>query len=99
MRTIFLAAVLALGAASGCSNDKAATGEKKDDFPSMSAEEVDKAVAANEVTPVDCNSERTRKKYGALPTAVIISDEETFPATELPADKTRKLVFYCSDAG
>jgi hypothetical protein len=99
MRTILLAAVLSLAAVPGCSSDKANTGEPADHIPEMSIDEVDKALAAHQVIPVDCNGERTRKKKGVLPGAIIISDEELFEASELPADKTTKLVFYCADPG
>ncbi len=97
MRTILLAVALSAAAASGCAKDKAST-EQADDYPKMSLEEVEKGIAADTVTAVDCNGERTRKKHGVVPGAVIISDEETYPATELPPDKNRRLVFYCSDA-
>lgn len=97
MRTILLALALSTAAASGCAKDKPAT-EQADDYPKMSLDDVEKGIAADQVTAVDCNGERTRKKLGAVPGAVIISDEETYPVTELPADKTRRLVFYCSDA-
>jgi hypothetical protein len=29
----------------------------------------------------------------------VLSDEESFGASELPTDKTTKLVFYCADPG
>ncbi|MBA3502772.1 MAG: rhodanese-like domain-containing protein, partial [Deltaproteobacteria bacterium] len=50
------------------------------------------------LTVVDCNSEKTRKKVGILPGAVLI-DDETFTASELPSDKSTKLVFYCGGPG
>jgi hypothetical protein len=65
----------------------------------MTPDELEAALASKSATPVDCNSERTRKKLGVVPTAVVISDEETFAASELPADKTTTLVFYCADPG
>lgn len=99
MRTILLGAVLALATVGGCSNDKASSSsaEKADDVPTVTLDEADKLLAANEATAIDCNGDRTRKKYGILPGAVLIADEESFPASDLPADKTRKLIFYCSD--
>jgi hypothetical protein len=60
---------------------------------------MDKALAAKEATPVDCNGDRTRKKLGVIPGAILVSDEESFAASELPADKNTKLVFYCADTG
>jgi len=96
MRSILLAVVLAGAAAVGCSNDKAKSGEHAEQFTVMSIDEVDKAIAANMATAIDCNGDRTRKKSGVLPGAILISDEELFAASELPADKGRRLVFYCS---
>jgi hypothetical protein len=98
MRTVLLAAALSLVAASGCAKDKPSA-EQVDEYPKMSLDEVEKGIAANVVTAIDCNGERTRKKLGVVPGAVVISDEETYPVSELPADKARRLVFYCSDAG
>lgn len=97
MRTILFAAVLALGVASGCSRDKASSAEQsaEQQFPTMTLDEVEKAIAANEATPVDCNDDSLRKKLGVVPGAVLVSNEETYAPSELPADKTRKLIFYC----
>jgi len=96
MRTMLLAVVLAsAAAAAGCSKDKAESAHK-DDLPTMTLDAVEKGIAANEVTAVDCNGDKTRKKYGIVPGAILIEDEEAFEASVLPPDKTRKLVFYCS---
>jgi hypothetical protein len=100
MRTLLFSAALAAAALTGCAKDKSdskatATAE----LPAMSPDEVDQALAAGQATAVDCNGDRTRKKYGVLPGAVLISDEEAYPASELPADKATKLVFYCADPG
>ena len=104
MRTITAVLGLALAtAAAGCSKeskDNAASSDKASQhFATMTLDEVEKGIAANELTAVDCNGERTRKKHGVVPGAILISDEESYGASELPADKTRKLVFYCSDSG
>jgi hypothetical protein len=97
MRKLIFAAVLGLAAISGCSKDKSSSSEKAEEqFPTMTLDEVEKGLAASELTAIDCNGESTRKKHGVVPGAVLITDEEKYPASELPADKTRKLVFYCS---
>jgi len=36
---------------------------------------------------------------GVVPGAILVTDDESFAATELPPDKTTKLVFYCADPG
>jgi hypothetical protein len=100
MRTFLLAALLAVSSASGCSkDDPAKTASSSAEFPTMTLDEVDKAVTANEATAVDCNGDRTRKKLGVVPGAVLVTDDEAYAASELPADKTRKLIFYCTDPG
>ncbi len=100
MRTFLLAAALAVSAASGCSkDDDAKTAPSNEQFPTMTLDEVEKAVTANEATAVDCNGDGTRKKLGVVPGAVLVTDDEAYAASELPADKTRKLIFYCTDPG
>lgn len=104
MRQILLAAALSLATLAGCAkSDKAETAaagsSAEDKLQAMTVDEVDRALAANEAKPVDCNGDKTRKRMGVLPGAILVSDEETFAATELPADKTAKLVFYCANSG
>jgi hypothetical protein len=100
MRNLVLGAVLALASISGCAKDKTESAAKaEENFPTMTVAEVDQAIQAKQAVAVDCNGDRTRKKNGVLPGAIVVSDEETYPASELPADKTTKLVFYCADPG
>lgn len=95
-----LATALALAAFTGCAKDKTdASATKAAELPTMSLDDVERGLAAKELVAVDCNGDRTRKKQGVLPGAILISDEEAFAASELPADKTTKLVFYCADPG
>ena len=100
MRTLLFACLLAF---SGCSKtDEASAGAKaeaKDNLPTMSVDDVEQAIAAKQVVPVDCNGDKTRKKKGVVPGAILISDEEDFKESELPADKATKLVFYCANPG
>ena len=103
MRSIWFVALLASAALGGCAKDKdtggttgAAAAEPQ--LPAMTPDQVEAALAAKEVVAVDCNGDRTRKKHGVLPGAILTSDED-YPASELPADKSTKLVFYCADPG
>jgi len=96
MRTLLFSALLGLTAISGCSKDKGTSSEAEPHFATMTLDEVDKGLAANELTAVDCNGIDTRKKFGIVPGAILVADEEAYPASDLPGDKTRKLVFYCS---
>ena len=45
--------------------------------------------------PVDANGKKTRDEYGIVPGAVLLTDYKSFDASELPDDKSTKLVFYC----
>jgi hypothetical protein len=101
MRNLLMIAALACAATAGCAKDKSDSSAtaKAEEYPSMTVDEVDKAIAAKEAQAVDCNGDRTRKKHGVVPGAILITDEEAYPASELPADKTTKLVFYCTDPG
>jgi rhodanese-related sulfurtransferase len=98
MRTILFAAVLALGAGA-CSKsetkkaDKVESGESK--IPLMSVADVDAAIAKGDCVAVDANGEKTRKKMGVVPGAVLLTDSEAFALSELPTDKAKQLVFYC----
>ena len=98
MRTILLAAVLTLGATACSKSDtKPAATKAESKVPLITVDEVDQKLASNECTPVDANGEKTRKKLGTLPGAVLLTDSETFSLSELPADKSKGLVFYCAN--
>ncbi len=48
------------------------------------------------VVACDANNSTTRSRYGIIPGARLLSNYGDYdPAGELPADKGRKLVFYC----
>ena len=96
MRTLVFSALLGLSTISGCSKDNSSGSETEHQFATMTLDEVERGLADNAVTAVDCNGQDTRKKFGVIPGAVLVADEETYAASDLPTDKTRKLVFYCS---
>jgi hypothetical protein len=102
MRTLLFSAAIAL-ASIGCSDkSKDARGDRAEAdqvLPEMSVDEVAAGLEAKQLTAVDCNSEKTRKAVGILPGAILIADEEAFPATALPTDKATKLLFYCGGPG
>jgi len=107
MSKILLAAALSLAALSGfsgCSKSeadqpKAEAKTEEANLPSMTVDELDAALAAKQATPVDCNTEKTRKKTGVVPGAVLVTSDDSYAASELPADKATKLVFYCANPG
>ena len=99
MNKLLVSAVLGMTMITGCSKAADHTVDHTANLPEISVDDVDKGLAAGTLTAIDCNGAGTRKKHGTLPGAVLISDDEGYSASELPADKTRKLVFYCSGPG
>lgn len=100
MRTLLFATAIALAGVGGCAKDKAEhSAEKASEAPNLSIDEVEKGLADKSLVAVDCNGDKTRKKLGVLPGAILVADEEAFVASDLPADKATKLVFYCSGPG
>ncbi|MBA3539999.1 MAG: rhodanese-like domain-containing protein [Deltaproteobacteria bacterium] len=100
MRTILLASVLSIAALAGCAKStetpqRDETTEAASSVPTVSVDQLDTMMASSGCQAVDANGEGTRKKMGIIPGAVLLSDSDTFTAKELPADKTRPLVFYC----
>ncbi|HEY1548315.1 MAG TPA: hypothetical protein VGG28_10860 [Kofleriaceae bacterium] len=100
MRNAFFAAALALAAFAGCSKSDpsaAPAAHAKESLPEMSIDEVDKAITSGQAKAVDCNMDTMRHKLGVLPGAIVVTEDDTYAASELPADKTAKLIFYCAD--
>ena len=48
-------------------------------------------------TPVDANGKETRTSQGVIPGAVLLTSSSQYAVSELPADKSSKLVFYCAN--
>ena len=66
-------------------------------IPTLTVDELDARLARGECRAVDANGDATRKHHGVIPGAVLLSDYEAFLPSELPADKTKGLVFYCAN--
>lgn len=66
-------------------------------FTDLSPDQVDELLAKNGCVPVDANNADTREKYGVLPGAVKLASYSELKASELPDDKSTKLVFYCGN--
>ncbi|HEY1554049.1 MAG TPA: hypothetical protein VGF94_04400 [Kofleriaceae bacterium] len=111
MRKILLAAALALAASAGCtksdarSQDQGGRAEPADKpaaeakLTEMTVDQVDQAIASGQLKAVDVNTDHTRKKMGVVPGAILLTDDEDYKPSELPADKTAALVFYCANPG
>ncbi len=97
--------VLALAAlgATACEQRPARSGSEHElelaelQVTDVSVEQVDALLAQGACTAVDANGRATREREGVVPGAIILSHYARYAAAELPADKTRKLVFYCTN--
>lgn len=62
----------------------------------ITVEDADKALQSGAVA-VDANSDRTREKHGTVPDAVILTSSSKYDLAQLPEDKSKDLIFYCSN--
>jgi len=107
MRMFLAACLFASLLATGCQRSdptkaaeaKPAPAAHEGELAPLTVDEVDTQLAAHQIMPVDCNDTDLRKQLGVLPGAILVSQYDTFAASELPADKSTKLVFYCHDEG
>jgi len=59
--------------------------------------ELIKMLADKSATAIDANNDSTRRQLGVIPGAVRLSSFSSFAESELPADKSKTLVFYCTN--
>lgn len=108
MYFIIFLTLLALGCKSpapASATEQAPTDTRAAEQDSKSADEaiseitVDAADTALQsgAVAVDANSERTRKKNGTVPGAVILTSSYKYDLSQLPDDKSKDLIFYCSN--
>ena len=62
----------------------------------ISVADADEAIQSGAIA-VDANSERTRKKNGTVPNAIILTSSSKYDLSQLPEDKSKDLIFYCSN--
>ncbi len=67
----------------------------KAEIPEISVEDADKSLQSGAVA-VDANSESTREKNGTVPQAIILTSSYKYELAQLPEDKSKDLIFYCS---
>jgi rhodanese-related sulfurtransferase len=97
MRTLLFVTLAAL-AVTGCAkSDPAGSAEHASQIPVVTVDQLDAMLAKRECVAVDANGEGTRRKLGIIPGAVLLSDSELFDPDELPADRSKTLVFYCAN--
>lgn len=62
-----------------------------------SVAEVAAHVKANSATICDANTVDFRAKHGVVPGAVLLTNYRDYALAQLPEDKARPVVFYCSN--
>jgi len=89
---------LALGCkdASPAAATEAARADNTEAVPEISVADADKALQSGAFA-VDANSESTREKNGTVPNAIILTSSYKYELAQLPEDKTKGLIFYCSN--
>jgi len=105
MRILFLSLALMVFVL-GCkdASSASATEPAPSDAPAATAEiseiSVDDASKALEsgAIAVDANSASTREKNGTVPNAIILTSSYKYDLSQLPEDKSKDLIFYCSNA-
>ena len=75
------------------STEQAAPAEERK-IAEVTVSDVEHFVKDKSATILDANDSDTRKEYGVVPGAVLLSGKE-YPLSALPAAKADKLVFYC----
>jgi len=66
------------------------------ELPEISVDDADAAIQSGAVV-LDANSEGTREKYGTVPGAMILTSSYKYDLAQLPEDKSKDLIFYCSN--
>ena len=97
MRTLLLSLVLTFLLV-GCkdANPAAASEAAPADTPVISVEDASKALQSGAVA-VDANSAGTREKNGTVPDAIMLTSSSKYELAQLPKDKSKDLIFYCSN--
>jgi rhodanese-related sulfurtransferase len=63
--------------------------------PELKIAEVDQILKDKSGRVIDANGADTRREYGVIPSAILLTDHKNYLLSELPTDKSTKLVFYC----
>jgi len=102
MRTLLFSllitfALLGCKDASPASATEAAEADKTEAaaVPEISVDDADKALRSGAVA-VDANSDSTREKNGTVPDAILLTSSYKYELSQLPEDKSKDLIFYCS---
>ena len=92
-----LCALLGVACHSAATSERATPAEATaaKPVPELAVSDVVGLVKDKSATVFDANDGDTRKEYGVVPGAVLLSSSKDYPLSVLPAEKTNKLVFYC----
>lgn len=96
MRKLLLALVLVTSAAA-CDKAPAKKAGAAAELPTVTVDQLASELPAKKAQPVDANGDKTRKDIGFIPGAILLTDYETYAASELPAAHDTPLVFYCAN--
>lgn len=102
MRTILLSLLLTFvlvgckDASPAAATEPAPAEQAEVEVPEISILDADKALQSGAFA-VDANSEKTRKANGTVPDAIILTSSYKYELSQLPEDKSKDLIFYCSN--
>lgn len=68
-----------------------------DEASKVTVAELSSLKKAKAVTVLDANDRETRAKVGIIPGAILLTGFENYSLSQLPKDKSTKLVFYCAN--
>jgi rhodanese-related sulfurtransferase len=94
MKKLFAALVFATSAIAFSASFNANANANVTEVSVPAVQEFVKTKAPN-VVIVDANNEQARAEVGMVPGAIKLSSYDKYALTELPADKSKTLVFYC----
>lgn len=63
----------------------------------MSVDELATSLDKGQCAVLDANGAKTRREFGKIPSATLLTSYDEYALTELPAEKDKTLVFYCSN--
>jgi rhodanese-related sulfurtransferase len=94
MRKLLVISLLAFAAIAGCAKHHDEVAAQAPEVGAVSVDQLDRMLADHSCQAVDANGDLTRQKMGVIPGAVLLVDDSI---ANLPADKSKGLVFYCAN--
>lgn len=84
----------------GASHDdreKASLAARATKVPEVTVVDLAQLIADDKVIVFDANGDEVRRKFGSIPGATLLASSSGYDLSVLPAEKTKKLVFYCAN--